>query len=170
MNCLVQKDFFVYLDNFKTILDMKLSTSSHNSIVSAIRKALQTYVSANKSGSITDIYLQPNMESGELVIFNDDELVLSSTIVNDWSGANPEDFYSGCEVILKKVLNQLDSAGELASLSIVKPFSFVLVDYEKETLAELLIVDEEETMFLSEELLKGLDEELNAFLKDLLEK
>ena len=60
--------------------------------------------------------------------------------------------------------------GELASLSIIKPFSFVLVDHEKETLAELLIVDEDETMFLSDELLKGLDDELNAFLKDLLEK
>ena len=44
-----------------------------------------------------------------------------------------------------------------------------MVDAEKETLAELLIVDEEETMFLSGELLQGLDDELNTFLKDLLE-
>lgn len=149
---------------------MKLSTPSHNSIVSAIRKALQSYAPAGKAGGITDIYMQPNMASGELVIFNDDEQVLSNTIVNDWCGANPEDFYSGCEMILKKILNQLYNEGELASLSIVKPFSFVLVDDEKETLAELLIVDEDETLFLSDELLKGLDEELNAFLKDLLEK
>lgn len=149
---------------------MKLSTPSHNSIVSAIRKALQAYASAGKAGSITDIYLQPHMGSGELIIFNDDEQTLSSTVVNDWCDANPEDFYAACEVILKKVLNQMFNEGELASLSIVKPFSFVLVDDDKETLAELLIVDEEETLFLSDELLKGLDEELNAFLKDLLEK
>jgi hypothetical protein len=147
---------------------MKLSTPSHNSIVSAIQKALQTYASAGMAGSITDIYLQPNMESGELVIFNDDDQVLSSTVVNDWCNANPEDFYNGCELILKKVLNQLFNEGEFATLSIVKPFSFVLVDHEKETLAELLIVDEEETLFLTDELLKGLDDELNAFLKDLL--
>ena len=83
---------------------MKLSTPSHNSIVSAIQKALQTYASAGMAGSITDIYLQPNMESGELVIFNDDDQVLSSTVVNDWCNANPEDFYNGCELILKKVL------------------------------------------------------------------
>ena len=112
---------------------MKLSTPSHNSIVSAIQKALQTYASAGMAGSITDIYLQPNMESGELVIFNDDDQVLSSTVVNDWCNANPEDFYSGCEIILKKVLNQMYNEGELASLSIIKPFSFVLVDHEKET-------------------------------------
>ena len=135
---------------------MKLSTPSHNSIVSAIQKALQTYASAGMAGSITDIYLQPNMASGELVIFNDDDQVLSSTVVNDWCNANPEDFYNGCELTLKKVLNQLFNAGEFATLSIAKPFSFVLVDHVKETLAELLIVDEEETLFLSDELLKGL--------------
>ena len=51
----------------------------------------------------------------------------------------------------------------------MKPYSFVLVDSEKETLSELMIVDEDETLFLNDELLKGLDDELNAFLKDLLE-
>ena len=71
---------------------------------------------------------------------------------------------------LKKVLNQLSSDGAFASLSIMKPYSFVMIDAEKETLAELMIVDEEETMFLSGELLQGLDDELNAFLKDLLEE
>ena len=33
----------------------------------------------------------------------------------------------------------------------------------------MLMVDDEETMLLSGELLQGLDDELNAFLKDLLE-
>ena len=70
---------------------------------------------------------------------------------------------------LKKVLNQLSSEGEFVSLPIMKPYSFVMVDSEKETLAELMIVDEDETLFLNDELLKGLDDELNAFLKDLLE-
>lgn len=148
---------------------MKLSTLSHASIASAIRKALQKYASTGTM-NITDIYLQPDIESGELVILNDDEDVLSKVVVDEWCGANPEDFYAGCETILKKVLNQLFGEGEFAVLSIMKPYSFVLVDENKETLAELLIVDEEETLFLNDELLKGLDEELNSFLKDLLEK
>ena len=76
---------------------------------------------------------------------------------------------SGCELALKKVLNQLSSEGAFASLPIMKPYSFVMVDAQKETLAELLMVDDEETMLLSGELLQGLDDELNAFLKDLLE-
>ena len=52
----------------------------------------------------------------------------------------------------------------------MKPYSFVLVDEDRETVAELLLVDNEDTLLLNDELLKGLDEELDAFLKDLLEK
>ena len=52
----------------------------------------------------------------------------------------------------------------------MKPFSFVLVDDEKETVAELLLIDDEDTLLLSDELLKGLDEELDDFLKKLLEE
>lgn len=148
---------------------MKLSTSSHTLIVSAVQKALQGYLSSDAKNKITDIHLQPDMESGELVILNDDDEVLAQTVVEEWVDANPEEFYNGCEVTLKKVLNQLSSEGEFASLPIVKPYSFVLVDHEKETIAELLLVDEEETLFLNDELLKGLDEELDTFLKDLLE-
>ena len=47
--------------------------------------------------------------------------------------------------------------------------SFVLVDDDKETIAELLLMDDD-TLLVNEELLKGLDEELDSFLKELLEK
>lgn len=148
---------------------MKLSTASHTSIVSAIQQALQKYASVESKNIITDIHLQPSMATGELAIYNDDEELLAKVAIQEWADATPEEFYGGCEMVLKKNLNQMYSEGEFASLAIVKPYSFVMVDHEKETLAELLIVDEDETLFLSGELLKGLDDELNAFLKDLLE-
>ena len=148
---------------------MKLSTASHTSIASVIKEALQRYASAQSKNVITDIHLQPCMGSGELAIYNDDEELLASVAIEEWATANPEDFHASCELALKKNLNQMYTAGEFASLAIMKPYSFVMVDHEKEVLAELLIVDEDETLFLSGELLKGLDDELNAFLKDLLE-
>ena len=64
----------------------------------------------------------------------------------------------------------LAESGKLDNLCIMKPYSFVLVDEDRETVAELLLVDDEDTLLLNDELLKGLDEELDAFLKDLLEK
>ena len=147
---------------------MKLNKTSYTSMASVVQEALKKYASVERS-VVTDIYLQPDMQSGELSVYDDDDELLASAVIAEWENVNPEEFQSGCELALKKVLNQLLADGEFASLPIMKPYSFVMVDGEKETLAELLIVDEDETMFLSGELLQGLDDELNAFLKDLLE-
>lgn len=149
---------------------MKLGAQSHISIVSAVKKALNKYSSANGMSVVTDIYLQPDPLSGHLSILNDDEEILGDVLVDEWVEANPENFMADAEMALRKVLNQLREEGFLDTLKILKPYSFVLVDGEKETVADLMLVDEEETMFLNDELLKGLDEELDAFLKDLMEK
>ena len=148
---------------------MKQNKTSYASIAPVLQDALKKYATIENKSVVTDIYLQPNMHSGELSVFDDDDELLASAIIPEWENANPEDFYSGCELALKKVLNQLSAAGEFASLPIMKPYSFVMVDAEKETLAELLMVDDEETLFLSGELLQGWDDELNTFLNDLLE-
>ena len=148
---------------------MKQNKTLYTSIASVILDALKKYASMERRSVVTDIYLQPNMQTGELSVFDDDDELLSSVVINEWNNSNPEEFQTGCELALKKVLNQLSSEGEFVSLPIMKPYSFVMVDSEKETLAELMIVDEDETLFLNDELLKGLDDELNAFLKDLLE-
>ena len=73
------------------------------------------------------------------------------------------------ERILSNLLCNMKNQGDFDKLTIMKPFSFVLVDDDKETIAELLLLDDD-TLLVNEELLKGLDEELDAFLKDLLEK
>ena len=149
---------------------MKISAQSHTAIVSAIQKALENYATPGKKGVATDIYFQPDMVSGELTIYNDDDQLLGQLVVKEWVDANPENFMADAEMILKKILNQLMNAGEFSLVNIVKPYSLVLVDGSKESVAELLLVDEDETLIISDELLKGLDEELNAFLIDLLEK
>ena len=51
----------------------------------------------------------------------------------------------------------------------VEALSFVLVDEDKETLCDLYLVDDE-TVIVDGELLKGLDEDLDDFLKKLLEE
>ena len=149
---------------------MKLSTSSHTLVVSCIQKALDKYVSGNGTHVITDIHMQVDMESGQLVISDDDDIVLAEQQVPEWESANPENFYTDVEIALKRALNQLREEGAFENVKILKPYSFVLEDSTKETVAELLMMDDEETLFLNDEFLKGLDEELNTFLKDLLEK
>lgn len=149
---------------------MKLSAQSHASIISSLREALDKYMANGERTVVTDIHLQPKQDSGELVIFNDDDEELSRTIIEEWVEYEGENFYPQAERILRGDLNTLKEKGVLDKVCIMKPYSFVLVDDDKETVSELLLIDDEDTLLLNEELLKGLDEELDAFLKDLLEK
>ena len=149
---------------------MKMSEQSRASIVSALKTALCRYTSEGDETVVTDIHLQPNSESGELIIFDDDDQELSRTIINEWAEYESDDFYTVVEPILRAEVEALKESGKLEKLCLMKPYSFVLVDEDKETVAELLLVDEDETLLLNDELLKGLDEELDAFLKDLLER
>lgn len=79
-----------------------------------------------------------------------------------------DDFYENVERILSSLLCSMKNEGKFDKLTILKPFSFVLVDDDRETIAELLLMDDD-TLLVNEELLKGLDEELDSFLKELLE-
>lgn len=149
---------------------MKMSEQSRASIVSALKTALCRYTSEGDETVVTDIHLQPNSESGELITFDDDDQELSRTIINEWVEYESDDFYTVVEPILRAEVEALKESGKLEKLCLMKPYSFVLVDEDKETVAELLLVDEDDTLLLNDELLKGLDEELDAFLKDLLER
>ena len=148
---------------------MNLSPQSIATVQAFLANALGKYAVKESASVITDIYLQPQLTTGALVVLNDDDEVLAKTVVQEWVNPVYEDFYEGAEADLRKVLADIQQAGELDKLCLLKPYSFVLVDEDKETLADLLLVDDAETLFLSDELLKGLDEELNTFLKDLLE-
>ena len=149
---------------------MKLSAQSHASIASSLREAVDKYIVDGERTVVTDIHLQPKQDSGELVIVNDDDEELSRTIIEEWVDYSEDDFYTIVERILRGEINALKDTGVLDKLAIMKPYSFVLVDEDRETVTELLLIDDEDTLLLNDELLKGLDEELDAFLKDLLEK
>lgn len=147
---------------------MKLSSQSSQNIKKSLHEALDNYVNL-ESFAITDIHIQPKQESGELIIFDDDDTELSKVMIEEWADYDGDNFYSNVEEILHCELENLDSTGYIDKLSIIKPFSFVMVDEDKETICEILLVDDD-TLLLNDELLKGLDEELDDFLKKLLEK
>lgn len=147
---------------------MKLTSQSYQNIKNSFQEALNNYINLDNF-AITDIHIQPKQESGELIIYNDDDEELSRTVIEEWVDYSADDFYSKVEVILHNELENFDSIGYIEKLCIIKPFSFVMVDDDKETICEVFLVDDD-TLLLNEELLKGLDEELDDFLKNLLEK
>lgn len=147
---------------------MKLSQQTQSIIESAIRKAVGKYAGSGEQTIVTDIHLQPNPSSGELCIFDDDK-ELNCVTVDEWTASESEDFYEDTQRSLRQILTKMKEAGEFDKLSILEPYSFVLVDEDKETVSELLLIDDD-TLLVDDELLKGLDKELDDFLKELLEK
>ena len=58
---------------------------------------------------------------------------------------------------------------QIEQMSILKPFSFVLEDDDRENLAELYVVDDD-IVIIDEELMAGLDKDLDSFLSHLLKE
>lgn len=148
---------------------MKLCQTSISLLEKTILKAIDRYIGEGVQNVVTDIHLQPNSNSGELSVYNDDDDMLAQAVIEEWVGYEGENFEKNVERILNNLLAVLKEQGRFDKLTIMKPYSFVLVDEEKETIADLLLVDDD-TLLVNDELLKGLDEELDAFLKDLLEQ
>ncbi len=148
---------------------MKLSQSSLALLEETLKKAIDKYNCGCKQTVVTDIHLQPNLNSGALSIFDDEDQELANTSIEEWMAYEGNGFYENVERILSSLLSNMKNEGKFDKLTILKPFSFVLVDDDRETIAELLLMDDD-TLLVNEELLKGLDEELDSFLKELLEK
>ena len=147
---------------------MKLNQTSLTLLENTIRKATDKYCDSCEQTIVTDFHLQANPNSGELVIYNDEDEELARTTLEEWTAYEGENFNEEVERVLTTLLNEMKGKGAFDAVTVLKPYSFVLVDDEKETLAELLLMDDD-TLLVNDELLKGLDEELDEFLKKLLE-
>jgi hypothetical protein len=148
---------------------MKLSQQSQLLIESTIKEALSKFSRSADQSIVTDIHLQANQNSAELIIFDDDDNELATCVIEEWLSFNGQNFYKEVERAFRNLLNRMRDNGIIEELPILQPYSFVLVDDDKETVSELLLIDED-VLLLNEELLKGLDEELDIFLKDLLKE
>lgn len=147
---------------------MKLNDSSKKIIRDAVKKAMSRFKSESEMDVVTDIHLQPNQTDAVLTIYDDDDNELAHTHITEWATYESDDFDEEVQSALTSLLEELKAQGAFDQLHIMKPYSFVQVDEHKETVAELLLMDDD-TLLVNDELLKGLDDELNAFLKDLLE-
>lgn len=116
---------------------------------------------------LTDIYIQVKQESGEILVYNDDDVELHRCVVEEWIGNTQEDFYSSVTPILCQAIQRMRPT--IDTMQIMRPFSFVLIDEDHETVQDLTYIDNEDTVVLDTQLLKGKDEELERFLRHLLE-
>ena len=146
---------------------MKASEQTYQQIERALRKAASKFVNDTDNLPLTDLYIQVKQDGGELRIYNDDDEELTRCVVEEWIDNHDEDFYTQVQPILSKAIAQAREVTE--HVAILKPYSYVLIGEKHETLAELYLVDDD-TLIVSEELMAGLDEDLDAFWKQLVKK
>ena len=130
-----------------------------------IRKIADKFPAVEEPTTLTDIHLRVNQETGELVAFDDDDNEITRCVVEQWMDNKDDNFYDDVTSVLRKCL-----AGQRAlidKIAILKPYSFVLEDDERENIAELYVVDDD-TAILDKDLMEGLDKDLDDFLAKLL--
>ncbi len=132
----------------------------------AIRKIIAKYP-ADRDAVLTDIHLELRQESGDFLAYDDDDNEINRCVVEQWINSSEEDFYDQVTPILYARLDALRP--EIDQMSILHPFSFVLVDGDHETLSDIYLVDEEQQI-LNGELMPDLERDLNSFMKALFEE
>jgi len=145
---------------------MSFSEAAVREIERILHKLPQKFTADKNNLPLTDIYLQVRQESGEMRVYDDDDRELARCVVEEWIGNNSDLFYNEVEDMLRFCIQSMKT--EMEQLNILRPFSFVLQNDEREMLAELYLVDDD-LLIVTGDLMEGLDEELNEFWKHLSE-
>ncbi|WP_308242342.1 hypothetical protein [uncultured Prevotella sp.] len=146
---------------------MKPSEQTTQQIERFLKKIAQKFPANDDASMVTDIHVRVSQESGEMVAFDDDDKEITRCVVEQWIGNNDEDFYEGVESTLQKSMNAFSKL--IDNLGILKPYSFVLENDEKEIIGELFIADDD-TVIIGKDLMEGLDSDLDSFLDNLLKE
>ena len=132
-----------------------------------LRKVMQKFPSTEEPTLITDIHLRISPESGELMGFDDEDNEISRCVVEEWIDNKNEDFYASAASLLRNRLNALSA--DVDEIGILKPFSFVLENDDKEHVAELYVSDDDINI-IGGDIMDGWDKDLDSFLESLMKE
>ena len=143
---------------------MNVSEQTMQQIERALRKAASKFSPDAECYPLTDLLIQVKQDSGELLIFDDDDHELTRCVVSDWIGNKDETFYANVQPVLKQAIVRIKDVTE--NVAVLKPYSYVLIGEDGETIADLYLVDDD-TILISGDLMKGLGTDLDKFWEEL---
>lgn len=132
-----------------------------------IKKVAQKFptVEESEASLLTDIHIRVSQDSGEMLAFDDDDVEITRCVVEQWIDCKDENFYDEIADCLRGLLRK--NAEIIDNLGLLKPYSFVLEDDDKQHLGELYLADDD-TIILGGNLMQNLDQDLDGFLDELL--
>lgn len=159
----------IYICQSLKQLTMNQQTSLSTYLETLIRESVNLLQTQFASEMLTDLYWQVNLSSGEFVVLNDNQQVLVRASVKEWVSDDVEKSLSIKEIeqILRDIVQKLESENFLENINVQMPFSILMVDEDMENLCELFFVDEE-SVPLDNNIIRHIDEELDAFFKELM--
>jgi len=146
-------------------MTMKATEQTLQQIERAIRKVTEKFPAGEEASELTDLHVRVTQETGELMVFNDDDDEITRCVIEQWIDNKDDDFYEAIVPIIRRCIDRYKK--DIEAMSILKPYSFVLEDDDKENIAELYVVDDDIVIF-DHELMKDLDKDLDDFLDELL--
>ena len=132
-----------------------------------IKKVAQKFptVEESEASLLTDIHIRVSQDSGEMLAFDDDDVEITRCVVEQWIDCKDENFYDEIADCLRGLLRK--NAEIIDNLGLLKPYSVVLEDDDKQHLGELYLADDD-TIILGGDLMQNLDQDLDGFLDELL--
>ena len=146
---------------------MKTTDQTIQQIERAIRKVADKFPANQEASIFTDIHIRVNQETGELVAFDDDDREITRVIIEKWINNQDDGFYDAVAKQLRKCIEREKNLVE--NMAVIRPYSFILEDEDKENIAELYVVDDD-TVIIDPDLMEGLDKDLDDFLEKLLKE
>ncbi len=146
---------------------MKTSEQTIQQIERFIKKTIQKLPQNDDVSLLTDIHIRVSQDSGEMISFDDDDKEITRCVVEQWINNNDENFYQDVTNTLQNTLQKFHDT--IDNMGIMKPYSFVLENEEKENISELYVADDD-TVIIGGDLMENLNDDLNSFLSELLGK
>lgn len=144
---------------------MQVTEQTTQQIERSIKKIAQKLPANEETSLLTDIHLLVSQDSGELIAYDDNDQEITRCVVEQWIDNKDESFYDEVTAILRKELHQMHEV--IDNLGIMKPYSFVLENDDREAVAELYVADDD-TIILGGDLMEGLDQDLDSFFDSLM--
>lgn len=154
----------------KPITNMEITEQTIQQVERFLKKVAQKFpapTTSDDTSVLTDIHVRVVQDSGEILAFDDDDNEITRCVVEQWIDNKDENFYEEIAKHLRSLLRK--NSDQIDNLGILKPYSFVLEDDDRENLGELYLADDD-TIIVGGDLMEGLDHDLDDFLDELLKE
>lgn len=148
---------------------MSTDENIRSSVKVLLQHCLEKISSIYHDEEITDFYIRIDSDASYVSISDDNDETLSYiAIPSNLEDEDADDTGFKIEVIraLRSELQSMNNNKVFDKINVFRPFSFVLEDGDR--MEDLLVVDDD-NFIVGDDLLKGLDEDLDSFINNLLE-